>query len=477
MKTVTECSILWEGEQTAAEIGTLKAANGHIYFAYSESWLRRGLEISPLYLPTELGTKPVSMTDPRAEGYTPNSALTKEFRGLPAPFYDSLPDSWGMKLLESYTKDSADNLDAITILCHRGRRCMGAFSYHPATSSSRPHPCGEAELDLYCREAGRLAREPRHIKDVILLALEESGGSAGGMRPKILLALPDSPSTELAIRSLEGFDHKDLPEGYTPWLLKFDTEPEKERGKIEHAFANLAKGCGLNVPPTQIVRTKGPDGVERAHFAVQRFDRTKLDGTWLRVHMHTAAGLLRRNFNELDLDYTDLLELTKQLTGTPKQVEESFRRAVFNVLAGNADDHAKNHAFLMNQSGQWALSPAYDLTPSRLRQTPGIRSTSVLGIKDEKAAAKALHHLGERHEIPKDKVQNIIEEVKQGLSRWRRTAGEAGISQNNTAKVQERLDEVCPSPTAKKPIQTAIPQDGTKRPHKPADHGMTIEDH
>ena len=455
MKTITECSILWEGGRTASEIGTLKAANGHIYFAYKESWLKRGLEISPLYLPTELGIKPVSMTDPRAEGYTPKSALTKEFRGLPAPFYDSLPDSWGMKLLESYTKVSADTLDGITILCHRGRRCMGAFSYHPATSSSKPHSFGEVELDLYCREAGRLAKEPRHIKDVILLALEESGGSAGGMRPKILLALPDNPSTELAIRSLEGFDHKDLPKGYTPWLLKFDTEPEKERGKIEHAFANLAKGCGLDVPPTQIVRTKGPDGVERAHFAVQRFDRAKLDGIWLRVHMHTAAGLLRRNFNELDLDYTDLLELTNKLAGAPKQVEESFRRAAFNVLAGNADDHAKNHAFLMNQSGQWTLSPAYDLTPSRLRQTPGIRSTSVLGTKDEKAAAKALPLLGEKHGIPKDKVKSIIEEVKQGLGRWGRAAKEAGISLGNTARVQERLNEIRPStiqrPTPPKP--------------------------
>jgi len=347
-----------------------------------------------------------------------------------------------MKLLENHTGKSANDLDAITILCHRGTRCMGAFSYQPATESGTQATLSEAELDLYCKKAATLNNKPLDIEDTILAALEDSGGSAGGMRPKILLALPTDRTKKNAFKSLPGFDHSDMPEGYEPWILKFDTEPAQERGKIEHAYARLAKSCGLDVPRTRVIPTKGEDGIERAHFAIQRFDRAKVGDDWHRIHMHSAAGLLRRNFNALDLDYTDLLELTKTLTGSPSQVKQCFRRAVFNTLAGNADDHAKNHAFLMNSSGKWSLAPAYDITPSRLRQSPGIRSTSVLGNKTEIIPRKTFVDLGQRHGISTTETKAIIQEIEEGLARWTKLAGEAGISAAGASRIQTRLSSL-----------------------------------
>ena len=179
------------------KVGTLVRNQEHLYFGYDSRWVSRGIEISPGFLPLSIGTKPVSLTDPRSAAYIEDVGLRREFRGLPGPFYDSLPDRWGMRLLANHTGTDPETLDALEILCHRGNRCMGAFSYEPAVpTGTQEEPLSSATLDLYCRQAARLnsGQDPETLEKAILNALEDSGGSAGGMRPKILLAIQKEKS-------------------------------------------------------------------------------------------------------------------------------------------------------------------------------------------------------------------------------------------------------------------------------------------
>jgi serine/threonine-protein kinase HipA len=454
--SIQECEVYWHGhlprnKSHRVKVGTLVRNQEHLYFGYDSRWISRGIEISPGFLPLSLGTKPVSLTDPRSAAYIEDTNLRRELRGLPGPFYDSLPDRWGMRLLANHTGTDPETLDALEILCHLGNRCMGAFSYEPAVPTGiHEESLNSATLDLYCRQAARLnsGHDPETLEKAILDALEDSGGSAGGMRPKILLAIQKEkdPGNESAstpvLRKLAGYDHEDMPSDYQPWLLKFDTEPEQCRGLLESACAAMAREAGVVMPETRLIRTKSPDGTRHAHFAVLRFDRQLMGDKWQRVHMHTAAGMLLRNYNDLDLDYTDLLQLTRSLTGDDQQVRQVYFRAVFNVLAGNSDDHAKNHAFLLDSSGKWRISPAYDLTPSRLRLQPGMRSTSVLGNKSEKIPLSTLKELADEHGI--EDPMSIIQQVAEAVRKWGDFAKTAGIPKKIADRYGNRMKDIRP---------------------------------
>jgi serine/threonine-protein kinase HipA len=118
----------------------------------------------------------------------------------------------------------------------------------------------------------------------------------------------------------------------------------------------MARAAGIEFPDTMLIK----DRHGNAHFAVKRFDRTEKG----RLHVHTLAGLIHADFRVPSLDYIHLLQITRALSKDETQVEEAYRRMIFNVLTGNRDDHTKNHAFLMDKNGRWKLSPAYDVTPS-----------------------------------------------------------------------------------------------------------------
>lgn len=453
--TVETCEVFWHvpiagSQKHRIPVGKMARNNeGHLYFAYHEDWLGKGIEISPGFLPLESGTTPVSLSDPQSIGFADDVDVQKEFRGLPGPFYDSLPDKWGMKLIANYTGKDTDSIDPIEILCHRGNRCMGAFSYEPTDHSAKNELFSAETLDLYCQKAAQLADgiEPNALEKTIMDALEDSGGSAGGMRPKMLLAIRDEylsesdPATP-TLRKLAGYDYQDMPPDFRPWLLKFDTEPEKCRGLIEQACAEMAREAGVIMPETTLIRTQSAKGVKHSHFTTLRFDRKKIGNKWHRVHMHSAAGLLRRDFNKLDLDYSDLLELTQLMTKDPAQVRQVYTRAVFNVLVGNSDDHAKNHAFLLDNSSKWKISPAYDLTPSSLRTQPGIRSTAVLGIKTEKVPHKTLIELAEIYEI--NSPLTIIQQVADAIKQWDRFAGSVGIPKSISERYGKRMESIMP---------------------------------
>jgi len=117
---------------------------------------------------------------------------------------------------------------------------------------------------------------------------------------------------------------------------------------------SMAKECGIEVPEIDLLQ----DG-EFSHFLIKRFDR--VDGN--KIHMHSLASMTHTNFNiPLHYSYDEALRVVWFITKDKSAVLEFYRRAVFNVITRNQDDHAKNTSFLMTKDGEWSLSPAYDIT-------------------------------------------------------------------------------------------------------------------
>lgn len=244
--------------------------------------------------------------------------------------------------------------------------------------------------------------------------------------PKILAAL--SPDRSKIITGAT-----EIPEGMEAWLIKLNTEPRKEAKliELEHAYFSMARAAGLRVPATDLIRDR--NGLP--HFAIQRFDR-RTDAPNQRVHTQTYAALAGLNYQEPTSDYEDLLRLTKHLTRNHKEVCEQFRRMLFNVFAYNRDDHAKNFSFQMDPSGEWSLTPAYDLifTDNDLAGN----WMSVQG-KRNKLLRDDFLKLGDLMGIRSSQVDAMIEQIETALRQWPKFAKGSGLGSGLTKVVEASI--------------------------------------
>lgn len=369
-------------------VGQLAIHRGQIVFEFLAEFMTSGPSLSPLRLPQRPGL---------------HSAREGHLQGLPGVFDDSLPDGWGRLLMDRTflsRKVRPGELSALDRLAYLGRHTMGALTYHPC---SEPNETTDDSLDL-----AELAAAARQIYDGstndILPALRRAGGSPGGARPKVLVGLRGE-------RIISGVDP--LPAGYQPWLVKFAMRDDPPHaGPLEFLYARMASAAGITVPEVRLLNPL-PDG-ERC-YAVRRFDR---DGA-SRIHVHTLANLLHANFREPNLDYEHLLRVARQLTRNHIDVRECFRRAVFNLLAHNRDDHGKNFAFLMRPDGSWEVSPAYDLM---LADGPGGEHTMSYKGEGRRPTWSHLERLAALVEIDSADALQILDEVRGGIGRWQREA-------------------------------------------------------
>jgi serine/threonine-protein kinase HipA len=146
--------------------------------------------------------------------------------------------------------------------------------------------------------------------------------------------------------------------------------------------------------------------------------------------------VLHSDFRVPALDYEDLMALTGFLTKDVREIEKMFRLAVFNVLAHNRDDHSKNFSFLTDETGRWALSPAYDLTFSHGPR--GEQSTMVMG-EGRNPAANHLLKLGEAAKLNKRTVADAIDRTREALSRWPELAGEHEVSKATIDRIRKAI--------------------------------------
>jgi serine/threonine-protein kinase HipA len=375
------------------KVGELAVARGGIFFEYAAEFIAGGHELSPFHLPLGTGVKARDLSTP-----------TMRLSGL---FEDSLPDHWGRRVMMAWFRKNGTPEHAVTplmMLAYVGRRAMGALDYTPELDVAAPDDVALPELYAAAAEAERSG-------EIDLDVLAQVGSSAGGARPKALLNLPDSGRGPAQAGPVAA-------NGYSSWIVKFDTTREGTAGPLEEAYARLARAAGIDFPDTRLLETKHADGVRR-HFAVKRFDR---DGAE-RLHHHTLGGLLHAGGG--DLDYQTLLRATRRLTKDEREVWRAYRRAVFNVLAGNRDDHAKNHGFIY-RNRTWTLGPAYDLTFTSPQQMPE-RGMAVCGER-RAAGVEHLKKLAATESLDAKQAARVIDEVRAALAKWRMLADEAGVT-------------------------------------------------
>ena len=315
------------------EVGLLHQDKQRIFFEYAPGFLKSGIELSPFKLPLKVG-----VFEEKAH----------VFDGLFGLFNDSLPDGWGCLLLDRKLRKLGKSYAEITPLDRLsliGANPMGALEYEPAAEDSDLY--GDIELDSLSGEVDRILEGEESL---VLDELLKLNGSSGGARPKIVAYISSDRK-----KIIHG--GKTIPDGFTPWIIKFSERHDPQSaGELEHRYSLAAKAAGITMPDTHLFPLK--DG--RGCFGVQRFDRTPKG----KVHTHTACGLLHASHRFASLDYENLLKLTWILTRNHADVVEMVHRMIFNVKSGNKDDHSKNFSFLLNEQLQWQLAPAYDLTPS-----------------------------------------------------------------------------------------------------------------
>ena len=386
-------------------VGRLALRERRIYFEYSPSFIEQGLEISPFLLSVKSGVT------------TFDNSL---FEGLPGVFNDSLPDGWGRLLFDRFALSMGvlpAEISPLDRLASLGSHALGALVYEPETDTTIAQ--GQVDLDGV---ASRIQEVLEGSSAAVLQELLSLNGSSTGARPKALINVS------------EDYGHiihggSKCEEGFAHWLVKFpNTQDGIDAGCVEYAYALMAKAAGIQMPEVHLFPAKEGPG----YFATRRFDR---DGD-KRFHMHTACGLLHADFRAPSLDYQDLLNLAFMLTRDIREVEKLYHLSVFNVLAHNRDDHAKNFSFLMDAQGQWKLSPAYDLTFSS--GPGGGQSTMVMG-EGKNIGLEHLAKLGLEAKIAKPRIAQIIDQTQSALTLWPDLARQYGVGQDTAHLIAKRI--------------------------------------
>lgn len=420
--------MLW-GESVGAV--SWLADRGYGVFEYEPAFLQRGLDISPIQMSLQQARQ--------GDGLFYFSALNREtFLGLPGLLADVLPDKFGNQVIDAWlARQGRDGtrFSPVERLCYTGRRGMGALTFEPLINKGfdQSVPVEMAELISLAQQVVMqrnqlditLGQDEQQNADAMLDILRV-GTSAGGARPKAVIAINEHGK----VISGQG----DVPEGFDYWLLKFDgvTDSElgkpKEFGRIEYAYYLMAKAAGINMSECRLLQENG-----RAHFMTRRFDRV----AGKRLHMQSLCGLAHYDFNQAGAySYEQAFGIMRQMRLSKSAAVALYRRIIFNLLARNQDDHTKNISFLMDEIGQWQLSPAYDMTYAH--NPAGVwtnqHQMSLNGKRDHHTLAD-LQQLGASLSFSRAKIKQMIEQVAQAVGNWAEYAAQAGVSQKVTKEI------------------------------------------
>jgi serine/threonine-protein kinase HipA len=401
----------------------LDEGTGIASFEYDGAFIRSGIEISPLRMPL---AKRV---------YTFPNLPKVTFHGLPGLLADSLPDRFGSALIDAWLATEGrtpESFNAVERLCYTGSRGMGALEYAPGLGPKARKP-KHIEIDKLVELASEVLTHRNNLQALFgddkskedgLRDILRVGTSAGGARAKAVIVW--NPTTNEVrsgqLRADPGFEH---------WLLKFDgvsgnkdkeLEDPKGYGVIEYAYYKMATDAGINMSKCRLLEENG-----RRHFMSRRFDR-KSDGG--KIHMQSLGAIAHFDYNMPGAcSYEQALLVIRQLNLSMDDIEEMFRRMVFNIIARNQDDHVKNIAFLMDKTGKWSLSPAFDITYS-YQPTGKWTSTHQMTLngKRDGFTIDDFKACAESASMKRGRAQLIVEEVRAVVSRWMDYAEDARVN-------------------------------------------------
>ena len=348
MTTVAEVR-LW-----GSRIGAVSLEDGAetAAFAYDPAFAESNIQVAPLVMPLSRQT------------YTFPSLNPETFQGLPGLLADALPDRYGNTLINAWLATQGrtpESFNAVERLCYTGARGMGALEFTPA-KGPQAKTSQKIQIDRLVALASEVLTHQNDLdtsfasKGDALRDILRVGTSAGGARAKAVIAW--NPATN-EVRS----GQVDAGEGFEYWLLKFDgVSNNKDRGladpngfgAVEFAYSEMARAAGIEMAPCRLLEEGG-----RRHFMTQRFDRTPQG----KLHMQSLGAIAHFDYGQpTTYTYEQAFLVLRQMDLPMSDLEQLFRRMAFNIVARNQDDHVKNVAFLMDKTGRWSLSPAYDVT-------------------------------------------------------------------------------------------------------------------
>lgn len=403
-------------------------------FEYDAGFAQSGIQLAPIVMPLSRRV------------YRFPELARPTFLGLPGLLADSLPDKFGNALINAWLASQGRepaSFNAVERLCYTGERGMGALEFAPAIG-----PRAKQTTHIEVDELVALASEVLTHRDSLqasfaaegrgdaLRDILRVGTSAGGARAKAVIAW--NPKTN-EVRS----GQVKAGDGFEYWLLKFDgVSGNKDReledpqgyGVIEYAYSLMALECGIDISECRLFKENG-----RSHFMTRRFDRLAAGE---KLHMQSLCALAHYDFNIAGAySYEQALLVMRQLQLPMQAIEQLFRRMVFNIVARNQDDHVKNIAFLMNKSGEWSLSPAFDMTysfnpagawtASHQMTMNGKRDDFTLD--DFSACAKAAS-------MKRGRAARIVADVQATVANWRSFAETAGVPDAVRERIQPTLN-------------------------------------
>ena len=366
---------------------------------------------------------------------SPNAQVFSEFegetfRGLPPMIADSLPDYFGnivfKEWLEASQKDFK-NISPLVQLTYVGKRGMGALEFAPAKDIKADITIDVHEITEIVKKVLDLKTsvQEKGLSDIALLNIFKIGTSAGGARPKILVS-EHKISGELIPGDLVTSDE------YNHYIIKLsiDEKAEYSKEKIEFIYYQLATNIGIEMMPSKLIDDK--------HFATERFDRQNGG----KQHILTASGIAGWDFKKPEHStYENLFRLAVDLKLPHKDVQQLFKRMVFNLVFANIDDHLKNFSFIyVTEKDRWNLAPAYDLTyplDALMNYTKVSRALSINGKRNNITRTDLLE-IADQFTIKNP--NGIIEEVLEATKLFRIFAEEHKIPKKVIDKIESEFN-------------------------------------
>jgi serine/threonine-protein kinase HipA len=397
-------------------------------FEFDPDFLDEGLDLAPLKMPWAQAR--------RAQARFNFPGLPIEtYRGLPGLLADALPDNFGNSIIDAWLARqgrTAESFSPVERLCYTGRRAMGALEFEPAVvgalDESVPVEVGELVVLARSMLDNRAELQTNLETDTsdALLDIIRVGTSAGGGRPKAVIAVNDATGE---VRS----GQVEAPEGFDHWILKFDGVRDSQLGepagygRIEFAYHKMATASGIEMAPCRLLEES-----DRAHFMTRRFDRP---GSGRKLHLQSLCAVAHFDFNAAGAhSYEQAFQVMRELRLPYPDAAQQFRRTVFNIMARNQDDHTKNIAFLMDTDGQWRLSPAFDVTYAYNPDGDWTnRHQMTLAGKREGFPREDLLTVGRKMSIKK--CEDVLAEVREAVARWPEFAAAAGVPEERAAAI------------------------------------------
>ena len=398
------------------KIGTLLEHKGSIFFQYDKDFITSGIQISPIKLPLK-------------DALYTNNDHKSLYQGMAGVFFDSLPDKHGMTFIDRYFERQGLKTHEITLL-HKlsfiGDRGMGAIEYSPKEHDENVLRADVINAkDAYEKMKKNIDDNNSSIED--LMNILDSVSPVGGGRPKMLVQYNKS-TKRIKINT------KELEKGCKRAIVKFDEVYEGVGSigltKLEFIMMSMAKDVGIKTAKFELIQENGSH-----HLLVERFDRTEDDE---KIHMCSASGLMHIDISIAQVTtYEHLLMLTKKICKSQEDIEELFKRMVLNVLVFNFDDHAKNFAFLMDRSGKWSLSPAYDITYSKGLAAQHI---TTIGGKALEITRDDVLKIATSYSIKPAVAKKIIDECIKVAATFKERAEALGLEDDDIEEYKSDID-------------------------------------